>query len=225
MYLICKKINLVLEHPMNFCCKRLPGKAFATMSWRWVSESVTIYIASMMHVKFMLVPMKAMPVALWRTKYVITGCLELWAEIKQIIIDIRSLLFTHSNTETGWGRLVARNCALWKRALITAAWGVFGKTFGLFPDPEEALCSKCAESRLSITVQRSFVRKGHWKQLRPGGSSVTKAWGLKSIVQFRVCSLNLSCGNQWKRKVKERKRRLLPKSSYVSVRLRGTMVK
>ena len=125
MYSICKKINLVLEHPINFCCKRLSGKAFATMSWRWVSESVTIYIPSMMHVKFMLVPMKAMPVALGRTKYVITGCLELWAEIKQIIIDIRSLLFTHSNTETGWRRLVARNCAPWKRALITAAWGLF----------------------------------------------------------------------------------------------------
>ena len=36
-----------------------------------------IYIASIMHVKFMLVAMKAMPVELGRTKYVITGCLEL----------------------------------------------------------------------------------------------------------------------------------------------------
>ena len=30
---------------VSFCGERPSGKAFATMSWRWVSESVTIYIA------------------------------------------------------------------------------------------------------------------------------------------------------------------------------------
>ena len=148
----------------------------------------------------MLLPMKAMSVASWKRKYVITGCLELWSEIKQIIIDIRSLRLLRRAKDVNFLlKTVHHGNDFWqpRPEVCSVKLLDFPRPWGglVFQACSIKVVHHCATKPCS---ERSLKAAKTWGQFRNQSLKVKEY-----IVQCRVRSLVLNCGTKWEKKIGE----------------------